>query len=218
MHVEAICDLYQEKEPSPHGPEGSTAHLEGNGAQLPWTLLYLWWGGQTLYRETDNGRIWQVQEWPCASNQVWWVESGCEAGGCESSSDHTHWLCIHVVCVVQGCSPALVRVMHTPAGKKKRKVTILSVVNCKTYICLNLSYQLHRNCWCHRGSLLHCQYWTNWSWADTFFVRSWQRPTWPKCPASIVIDSATYWFTICSPDTEIVTIFVIHTYVENGHP
>ena len=23
-------------------------------------------------------------------------------------------------------------------------------------------------------------------------VRSWQRPTWPECPASVVIDSATY--------------------------
>ena len=92
MHVEAICDLYQEKEPSPHGPEGSTAHFEGNWAQLPWTLLYLWWGGQTLYRETDNGRVWQIQEWPCASNEVWWVESGYEAGGCESSSNHTRWL------------------------------------------------------------------------------------------------------------------------------
>ena len=34
------------------------------------------------------------------------------------------------------------------------------------------------------------------------FVRSWQRPTWPKRPAIIVIDSATYLLTISSPDID----------------
>ena len=32
------------------------------------------------------------------------------------------------------------------------------------------------------------------------FVRSWQRPTWPKRPASVVIDSGTYLLTISLPN------------------
>ena len=72
------------------------------------------------------------------------------------------------------------------------------------------------------------------------FVRSWQRPSWPKRPGIIVIDSATYLLTISSPDINKVAMNLyniisgllpnfakniqisnfIHTYVRtyvNGH-
>ena len=41
-------------------------------------------------------------------------------------------------------------------------------------------------------------------------VRSWQRPTWPKRPASVVIDSATYLLTISSPDviTNAIVVYL----------
>ena len=35
---------------------------------------------------------------------------------------------------------------------------------------------------------------------------SWQRATWPKCPAIIAIDSAMYLFTISSPDIDKVAM------------
>ena len=38
------------------------------------------------------------------------------------------------------------------------------------------------------------------------FERSWQRPMWPKYPASVVIDSATYLLTISSPDIDNVAM------------
>ena len=38
------------------------------------------------------------------------------------------------------------------------------------------------------------------------FVRSWQKPLWPKRPAIIVIDSATYLLTISSPDINKVAM------------
>ena len=38
------------------------------------------------------------------------------------------------------------------------------------------------------------------------FVRSWQRPSWPKRPASVAIDSAKYLLTINSPDIDNVAM------------
>ena len=41
MHVEAICDLYPEKEPGTHGPERSPVQRKGNQTQPSCTLLFL---------------------------------------------------------------------------------------------------------------------------------------------------------------------------------
>ena len=43
----------------------------------------------------------------------------------------------------------------------------------------------------------------NWSHTAASLVLYTCMPTWPKCPASVVIDSARYLFTISSPDTNI---------------
>ena len=39
-----------------------------------------------------------------------------------------------------------------------------------------------------------------------YFVPSWQRPMWWKRPASVVVDSATYLFTISSPEIDNVAM------------
>ena len=44
------------------------------------------------------------------------------------------------------------------------------------------------------------------------FVRSWERPSWPKCPAIIVIDSATYLLMTNSPDINKVAMSLYNIF------
>ena len=50
------------------------------------------------------------------------------------------------------------------------------------------------------------KYWSRWFTAEKTLCVLIQRPSWPKRPAIIVIDSATYLLTISSPDINKVAM------------